>query len=1030
MGGRWWGGAVVAVGVWAGGCGQVALEGEEGWKGQERRALGGAEAAPIVLAPNVIQGRARFTNVNPEVVALLAAERRTGAVTATSSAPTGYVGRTEVRDAQGMGSLDFELTVEAGAGGEAGVLYTVAPQWDARYAFQPAREVRLRPRAVQPEPTQVELAECVGVVQVRFGQDASCTEPAEVKEVTFGGRAYGTPVGGVLHHYVHIPGGAAGPKVSETSTVVYRLGARADLDLRSFEDVRSWSVGCDEVVRLCVPVKGPDGVGALTGPWQVAGEQPRVERVVDAKFGPSGNYRTQKLTAGALESPVSDPERWWTLPNLPPGDYTLQGSGFVRQGRELTWFRTRALRPTAVRATETLASMDAAGRYPFDMHPAYFHGDIHLADPSLLTHPEAPSSLRALFFEADHDANHDGVADYPYFFLPVSRYGTSLRASAPGEAFSATSFPGRLEPGAAALRSSYEQVLPSPYDASASWTQETLRLGFWTQGASFYTRPGLYDPLTFRYGWLDLAQRQQRTAALGPGQRHRVDHAYCFNEVELELATPGKRFYNPTVAVKGGFQGTDWRGVPADYSAQGSFTGSPAVVGAPLGDAVQHAQERGTVRLALPQGGFRLEPGATMVNPEGGVTVANYQPLPLTLGCGQRIRVVPPLAINLEPRDTCASSRTVTVRGTVSSAPAEVDRVWYRLGEGPEVTVCTQCGANPTFSFEVQLGDCQNTVRVFATAWGMAVPAESAQQLLWDDPVDGQVCAGARCVHAPPVVRCRDVTVPGDATCGASTSVEDGSFDPDGGALTCTQTLSSVLGTGSHTVTLTCTDPEGQSASCQGTVTVVDALAPVLECPGPQVATCAGPEGAWVTPAQATATDSCSAVSVTGPAAGLYPPGTTPVTYSAQDAAGNVASCGTSIHVVPGGPLEARPLKLWSPNHEYYTVSLADCDITASGCGQPMDLSRAAITCVSSDEPADARGDGHTLEDIVIADATTVKLRGERGGQGDGRVYRIHFTVRDAAGRLVPGVCAVEVPHDRRGSLALAGASPYQVCRQ
>lgn len=1017
-------GALLALAGGLAACDSVVTQEEAGPLKQTTQALG------VILQPNVIQGRAWFTNTNPEVLALLDAERRPGLVTATSSAPTGYSGQQSVRDAPGMRSLDFELTLEAGAGGPNGVLYTVAPVWDSRYAFQPAKGVRLLPSELQPTPPRVELAECVGVVQVRFGLDAMCEQPAPVKEVTFGGRPYGTPPSGVINHYVYIPGGAGAPKVTDTSKLQYHLGERTDLDLISYEDSRAWAVGCDEVVRLCVPVPGPDTLGAVTGPWQVAGETPSVERILDAKQGPAGNARTQKRTVAPLEAPVADAASWWTLPNLPSGDYTLQGSGFVRQGRELTWFRTRALRPVTVQAPQAADAMDAVGHHPFDMHPAYLEGDILLADPYLLTHAGARSSLRALFFEADQDSNHDGVADYPYYFLPVSRYSSSLRATAPGQAFSATSFPGRFEPVTAELRSRYEQVLPSPYDLSTAWTQEQLRLGFWTQGAAFYTRPGMYDPLDFRYGWLDLTQQAERTALLGPGQRHRVDHAYCFNEVELEMSTPGARFYNPTVSVQGGYQGTDWRGAQASYSATGTFTGSPAVVGAPLGDATQYAQSRGTVRLTLPQGNFSLQPGATMLDPQGGTNVATYVPVSLTVGCGQRVVVVPPLAVNVEPRDTCAPARDVTVSGQVNSAPAEVDRVWYQLDDGAEVTVCTHCGVDPTFSFPVRLQDCLNTVRVFASAPGLPEPAQSTQQLTWDDPADGPSCAGAHCVHESPVARCRDLRVSGGAACGASFSVDDGSYDTEGGELHCTQTPDPVQGPGPHVVTLTCTNGRGQSASCQGSITVVDDTTPALVCPAPIITQCTSPRGAWVTPAEATATDNCSEPTVTGPAAGIYPLGVTPVTYSAKDTWGNTASCSSSIQVVPRGPQEAKPITLWPPNHKMQTVSLADCDIAATNCGQPLDLSHATITCVSSDEVPDATGDGHTQQDILIQDATTVQLRAERSDQGDGRVYRIHFTLRDAGGNDVPGVCTVGVPHDQRGTPAQAGAPQYEVCRQ
>jgi len=56
---------------------------------------------------------------------------------------------------------------------------------------------------------------------------------------------------------------------------------------------------------------------------------------------------------------------------------------------------------------------------------------------------------------------------------------------------------------------------------------------------------------------------------------------------------------------------------------------------------------------------------------------------------------------------------------------------------------------------------------------------------------------------------------------------------------------------------------------------------------------------AFVTPGSATASSTVpGAVTITGPAAGIYPLGTTIVAYTATDSAGNSASCATSITVV------------------------------------------------------------------------------------------------------------------------------------
>jgi len=159
---------------------------------------------------------------------------------------------------------------------------------------------------------------------------------------------------------------------------------------------------------------------------------------------------------------------------------------------------------------------------------------------------------------------------------------------------------------------------------------------------------------------------------------------------------------------------------------------------------------------------------------------------------------------------------------------------------------------------------------------------------------------------------------------------------------------------------------------------------------------------------------------VTGPSPGLFPLGTNLVTYTATDQSGNHASCSSTIQVVDtrAPHVEVKhTVTLRSPDHQYRTVDLADCDIEVhDACGGHLDptASQASITCVTSDEPDDARGDddGHTTNDIVIVDSDTVKLRAERDRRGDGRRYQIHFQVRDGSGNRADGVCSVVVPRD------------------
>lgn len=72
------------------------------------------------------------------------------------------------------------------------------------------------------------------------------------------------------------------------------------------------------------------------------------------------------------------------------------------------------------------------------------------------------------------------------------------------------------------------------------------------------------------------------------------------------------------------------------------------------------------------------------------------------------------------------------------------------------------------------------------------------------------------------------------------------------------------------------------------------------------------------------------------------------------------------------------------------------------------------VTGVTQDEALNDGGDGDTAPDAQAGPAGhQVNLRAERSGQGDGRIYRIAYTVTDEAGGTCSGVVLVGVPHDQ-----------------
>lgn len=113
--------------------------------------------------------------------------------------------------------------------------------------------------------------------------------------------------------------------------------------------------------------------------------------------------------------------------------------------------------------------------------------------------------------------------------------------------------------------------------------------------------------------------------------------------------------------------------------------------------------------------------------------------------------------------------------------------------------------------------------------------------------------------------------------------------------------------------------------------------------------------------------------------------------------------------------------ELWPPNHKYYTVSLADCVTSAEdSCDGAIDVGDAGqIVAIYSDEPDNSTGDGNTTDDIEILDDTTFRVRAERRGMLDGRVYGVEFLVTDSSGNQTSATCQVSVPHDRSGTPAV-----------
>jgi gliding motility-associated-like protein len=153
-------------------------------------------------------------------------------------------------------------------------------------------------------------------------------------------------------------------------------------------------------------------------------------------------------------------------------------------------------------------------------------------------------------------------------------------------------------------------------------------------------------------------------------------------------------------------------------------------------------------------------------------------------------------------------------------------------------------------------------------------------------------------VNTDPGVCEANVSVPqpvADDNCGIASVVN--SFNG-------TSNASGIYPVGVTTIVWTVTDLHGNTAECSMTVTVTDNEAPAIECPeNIAVNTDPGVCEANVTVPQPVVSDNCGVESIvnsyngTPDASGIYPVGTTTITWTVTDIHGNTANCEMTVTV-------------------------------------------------------------------------------------------------------------------------------------
>jgi large repetitive protein len=251
--------------------------------------------------------------------------------------------------------------------------------------------------------------------------------------------------------------------------------------------------------------------------------------------------------------------------------------------------------------------------------------------------------------------------------------------------------------------------------------------------------------------------------------------------------------------------------------------------------------------------------------------------------------------------------RDYTAKANYSGTP-------YVLVRGA-MAVSAGCGSNPVAEGEeCDLGDFSNG----RSAWPGEAPDATCSwscKRAWCgdgfvDTIHGEECdegtyngrdiqgnpgtctASCKLSPRPPQALCRNVTIAASPeACGAAADIDNGSHDPDGDLVGCTQDPPGPYAIGATRVTLRCTDARGDTASCTGMVMVLDKGAPAVSLlsPEPMSLEC---RTRYSEPG-ATASDLCAgdltgSIVRTG-TVDTNVPGTYTLSYDVMDAAGNSA---------------------------------------------------------------------------------------------------------------------------------------------
>jgi DNA/RNA endonuclease YhcR with UshA esterase domain len=139
-------------------------------------------------------------------------------------------------------------------------------------------------------------------------------------------------------------------------------------------------------------------------------------------------------------------------------------------------------------------------------------------------------------------------------------------------------------------------------------------------------------------------------------------------------------------------------------------------------------------------------------------------------------------------------------------------------------------------------------------------------------------------------------------------------------------------------------------------------------------------------------------------------------TFEFIDAAGNAGTATATVnHIDRTAPTVV--ISVDTPVIHQSDHKMVPVNVTVDAADNGSGIASIVLASVTSNEPDNGTGDGSTVNDIQDAEIgtydTSISLRAERSGNGNGRIYTITYRITDLAGNITMESVDVSVPHGK-----------------